>query len=1049
MAFEAFDYNQYYSFINLFEKQAERYSDNIYIRYQLPNTQETKTLTYLQADRISTNLANEWGPLLKGITTVGLVADHSIYYLIAMLAIFKLQPILLALSPRNSVEANIDLMTKTDAHFIIASSKYATAANQCAKKVPGGCSFKVLEPFDLEKLDNDLHSTTTKDTCIKRASETASPKDIEKIALIIHSSGSTSFPKPIRLSNRYLYWLTQLLTFQIQQDTPFMEASDVMLSPMPLFHVFGTFLHFMPIFFGASCLILGKLLPTPREIAMAIDKHNVTLMGLPPMILEQIAEYIEDAPESEGIFQRIKFCIYGGAALRRQVGDYLNSKGMNVRGAYGTTEINAMSVSNMSRNNTEWYALKPAKQILPYCIWEPYDDAKGIYHLVIKADCPSIATNVGNRPNGDYATNDLFMEDPPKSGYWRHLGRNDDTLVMENGEKTNPVPMEHQINTAKVVKCCTVLGENRQCTATLVELELEQAMKYRPEDIISQVHEAVERANTAAPSHSMILPQMVYILPLNRHLPKTLKGNVVRKRAIQEYKEEIEKMYNDFLQGPGTTTTRDDAQIDIAAFLAQSATQVLHKNEIDVNTSLFNYGLNSLLAIQLRNKIASQFENVPSNFLFEHPTLTSMEEALMTNKIPDQDKQREARYQDTQTLLNNYLKRAEADFPVATTNMVASNDEQQTVMLSGATGSLGAFMLRDMILSPQVKKIYCLVRGKNLMQRLKKSFQDRLLDISLLENSNKVEALSMQLDKPYLGWDEATYNKLKNEVTIVQHCAWLLDFNQPVQHFDRECIQGLYNLLQFAYRKMNPMHVHVVSSISATAAYGKATISELPSPKDPHVAMPMGYAQSKYIVEHLFDYLTKQKNFPCIVERMGQVCGDTEHGVWNTSEQYPLLFIGGNQLGLMPKLSSVNVDWLPVDFAATSIVDIMLKMRHTELVSLQQQAFFHIVNPSRVQWSDVLNAMQALGMKFDIVEPEQWVEALSKHQENPAYRLMSFFEANFKSSSQETAEQAMPVWETEKTVQVSPVLSKAPPFGKALLKKHLAFWRHVGFYSPL
>ena len=42
------------------------------------------------------------------------------------------------------------------------------------------------------------------------------------------------------------------------------------------------------------------------------------------------------------------------------------------------------------------------------------------------------------------------------------------------------------MNSAKVINSCVVIGENRQCTATLVQLELEHAMKYRPEDIISE-----------------------------------------------------------------------------------------------------------------------------------------------------------------------------------------------------------------------------------------------------------------------------------------------------------------------------------------------------------------------------------------------------------------------------------------------------------------------------------------------------------------------------------------------------------------------------------
>lgn len=54
----------------------------------------------------------------------------------------------------------------------------------------------------------------------------------------------------------------------------------------------------------------------------------------------------------------------------------------------------------------------------------------GTKHLVVKAGNPGLATNVGNRPDGSYATNDLFVAHPSKPGYWYIVGRADDTLVM-------------------------------------------------------------------------------------------------------------------------------------------------------------------------------------------------------------------------------------------------------------------------------------------------------------------------------------------------------------------------------------------------------------------------------------------------------------------------------------------------------------------------------------------------------------------------------------------------------------------------------------------
>lgn len=47
-----------------------------------------------------------------------------------------------------------------------------------------------------------------------------------------------------------------------------------------------------------------------------------------------------------------------------------------------------------------------------------------------------------NRPDGSFATKDLFQRHPEHPNWYKYIGRLDDTLVQTLGEKTNPVPME-------------------------------------------------------------------------------------------------------------------------------------------------------------------------------------------------------------------------------------------------------------------------------------------------------------------------------------------------------------------------------------------------------------------------------------------------------------------------------------------------------------------------------------------------------------------------------------------------------------------------------
>ncbi|CAO3610104.1 unnamed protein product [Mucor fragilis] len=685
----------------------------------------------------------------------------------------------------------------------------------------------------------------------------------------------------------------------------------------------------------------------------------------------------------------------------------------------------------------------------PYGTFEVNDESEPhIKHLYIHAGSPMLGNHVANRADGGYSTQDLFIESTEFPGYYTHIGRRDDTLVMENGEKTNPVPMEATIRQSPMVEQVAVIGHGRQCTAALVQLNAELAECSSDEEVYKAVYDAVKEANNECPNHSKIFPQMVKILPLDQVLPTTAKGTLMRKKAEVAHQDAVEKLYKGFLEEPKSladsssdidTSTWTFEQIE--DFLIDSAAKVLDipRSIIkDHPKSLFHLGLNSINAIQLRNYILECFDNVASNFIYQHYSIQSMVKALMSNEREDLQEQTEKQYQQTQQLAESYIEKAKRDFPCA--NNLYDESRPKVVLLTGATGSVGSFILRELLRDSSVEKVYCCVRGEDyqLKDRLVESITSRSLNASMLE-TDRLEILPMRFDEPLLGFSRERYQQLKKEVTIVQHCAWLLNFNLPINHFDKECIQPFYNLLKFAYNETNPMHVHFVSSVSASALLGSVIVEE-PLPLDSHVALSLGYSQSKFIVEILLNYLATEKNFPCYIERLGQVCGDSVNGVWNVSEQYPLMFIGGGSImNKMPRLNT-EIDWIPCDFAAASIVDVMLKT--SNLPANTNESIYHIVNPHTIQWYDVLIAMKKSGMNFDIVEPTEWVKELAKDDANPAFRLMSFYQEAFKDSFK------MSKWQTKKTRAMAPIISQSSALDTNLFSKYLNYWKSVGFYNP-
>lgn len=146
--------------------------------------------------------------------------------------------------------------------------------------------------------------------------------------------------------------------------------------------------------------------------------------------------------------------------------------------------------------------------------------------MVVLPNDPFVQRGVANQPDGSYSTNDIFIEDPPGSGEYRIDGRQDDTLIHINGEKTNPVPMEDTLIHFPIIHRALIFGHQRLCTGVLVELNRIEADDYSIDENLDKVWQAIEAANKSAPSHSRIVRQMVKCLPMNKTLPTTEKGNV-------------------------------------------------------------------------------------------------------------------------------------------------------------------------------------------------------------------------------------------------------------------------------------------------------------------------------------------------------------------------------------------------------------------------------------------------------------------------------------------------------------------------------------------
>jgi acyl-coenzyme A synthetase/AMP-(fatty) acid ligase len=143
----------------------------------------------------------------------------------------------------------------------------------------------------------------------------------KKIAIILHSSGSTGLPKPIFLSNGNC-----LSTFATNMG---MKA----LITSPLFHAHGVLELFRSIHSRKPLYLTNFKLPlTGSGLVQVLNHIQPELLHSVPYIIKLLAE----SEEGVRALAAVKMVLYAGSGCPDSLGDLLTEKGVYLVGNYGS-----------------------------------------------------------------------------------------------------------------------------------------------------------------------------------------------------------------------------------------------------------------------------------------------------------------------------------------------------------------------------------------------------------------------------------------------------------------------------------------------------------------------------------------------------------------------------------------------------------------------------------------------------------------------------------------------------------------------------------------
>jgi thioester reductase-like protein len=401
---------------------------------------------------------------------------------------------------------------------------------------------------------------------------------------------------------------------------------------------------------------------------------------------------------------------------------------------------------------------------------------------------------------------------------------------------------------------------------------------------------------------------------------------------------------------------------EIEQKLANIWSQCLEIHSIGIHDNFFDLGGHSLFVAQMMTQVAETFQVVlPLSCLFKSPTIAGLSQSIISAQQSHLDSDQ---LQEPDILADTIL--SPSIFPE---NLAVEGDSApQNILLTGATGFLGAFLLDELIQSTQAN-IYCLIRCANLevgREKLQRNLERYGLHDTA--QSDRVIPLLGDLAKPLLGLAELQFHKLASQIDLIYHNGAFVNLIYPYAALRDINVLGTQEVLRLASQvKIKP--VHYISTLDVFQSDRHAQMDLLVE-QDDYIGFAGpngGYAQSKWVAEKLV-MAAHERGIPTCIYRPGMIVGDSRTGVSKTEDLLCRFIKGSIQLGNVPELP-LPMHLTPVDYVSKAIVSLSLQR------SSWGQAF-HLANANPLLLKQLVQHIRSLGYPLKQIEYDRWQAAL-------------------------------------------------------------------------
>ena len=390
--------------------------------------------------------------------------------------------------PSGEIE-NLVKISKADA--VIYENKYSDIFNKL--KEDNNTTLKTFINMDLVKETKGVlsYKKLVKEgkELIKNGNEVYEKIKIdnEKMSILLFTSGTTSKPKGVMLSQKNICSNVMAMARMSK-----MYPNDVLLSFLPLHHTFECTITFLYGFYSGVTVAFCDGL---KYIAKNLEEYKISVIVAVPLVLETMYKKIENGIEKSGksktakvmgtisnflykylhidirrkIFKSVldqlggsvRILYFGAAAMSKHVIDGYNTFGIASVQGYGLTETSPLIAAETDKNKKPGSVGRNPYNVQIKIVDEDDKEIKekGKEHVgEIVAKGPNVM--IGYYENekatkqvlkdGWFYTGDLGYFD--KDGYLFITGRKKEVIVLKNGENVYPSDIEFLVNRLSYVQ---------------------------------------------------------------------------------------------------------------------------------------------------------------------------------------------------------------------------------------------------------------------------------------------------------------------------------------------------------------------------------------------------------------------------------------------------------------------------------------------------------------------------------------------------------------------------------------------------------------------